>query len=548
MKRESFALACASIGRKWWSIALFAATCAASAMIWTSYGGGSTPLKDTKGKSPAPVATVRPASSDVSSSDSLSRAETHWLDVSLAAELSRRGFTGTTQWTVEQRLGRSLDPVLADLGRSLFFDPIVGLHDDNACAGCHSPAAGFGDTQSIAIGIQSNGIVGDLRTGPRNQRRSPMVVNTAFFPKLMWNGRFKSLSGDPFSNALGFEFPLPEGSTAFPANDPVVRHLLAAQAHIPPTELVEVAGFHGVTDLGDRFLQFDDGKGSPIPPADGSGFRNDPIRLVVLDRLNSNLAYRALFAASFPEVAAGEPIDFSMFGRAIAEFEFTLVRSNAPIDRFARGEYTAMSTAEKRGALVFFGDGKCAQCHAVEGASSEMFSDFAMHNIAVPQIAPAFGAGLGNVVFDGPAEDEDFGLAQLTGEIADRYKFRSTPLRNVGLQPAFFHNGAFTRLDDAIRHHLNVARSARLYDAERAKVDPDLRLRLGPIEPALATLDPILRDPIDLSNPEIADLTAFVRTGLLDPLAKPAELCRTIPRAVPSGRKTLKFQGCRAGF
>ena len=43
-----------------------------------------------------------------------------------------------------------------------------------------------------------------------------------------------------------------------------------------------------------------------------------------------------------------------------------------------------------------------------------MFSDFAMHNIGVPQIAPAFGVGLGNVIFDGPGENEDFGLEQVT--------------------------------------------------------------------------------------------------------------------------------------
>jgi cytochrome c peroxidase len=58
----------------------------------------------------------------------------------------------------------------------------------------------MGDTQSIAIGVQNNRLVGVARTGPRNQRRTPTVVNTAFFPKLMWNGRFSAPSGDPFNN------------------------------------------------------------------------------------------------------------------------------------------------------------------------------------------------------------------------------------------------------------------------------------------------------------------------------------------------------------
>lgn len=173
-----------------------------------------------------------------------------------------------------------------------------------------------------------------------------------------------------------------------------------------------------------------------------------------------------------------------------------------------------------------------------------MFSDFQMHNIAVPQIAPAFGAGRGNMVFDGANEDEDFGLAQITGRIADRYKFRSSPLRNVALQAAFFHNGAYTRLGDAIRHHLDAAQSARAYDPRRAGVDRDLRQRRGPIEPVLATLDPLLREPIALKEREFDDLLAFVRDGLLDPKARPAALCGMIPKAVPSGRALLSFQGC----
>jgi cytochrome c peroxidase len=396
--------------------------------------------------------------------------------------------------------------------------------------------------------VQNNLVVGPDRTGPRNQRRSPSVVNTAFYPSLMWNGRFSAPSDNPFDNSLGFLFPPPESATKFPPNDPLVEHLLVAQAHIPPTELVEVAGFTGTKGtIGPRFDQFDDGKGSVVPPADGSGFRNEPIRQAVLARLNGNAGYRQLFGARFPSVAAGGPIDFTMFGRAIAEFEFTLVYADAPIDRFARGQANAMSTSEKRGALLFFGKGNCASCHAVGGSSNEMFSDFRMHVAGVPQIAPEFGAGKGNVIFDGPGEDEDFGLEQVTGNPDDRYKFRSSPLRNVALQRAFFHNGAFTRLEDAIRHHLDVFASARHYDAARAGVDRDLRLRIGPIEPVLDRLDPMLAAPIRLSAHEFQDLLHFVRDSLQDDGANPREFCPLIPKAVPSGLPILRFQGCPRG-
>ena len=69
-----------------------------------------------------------------------------------------------------------------------------------------------------AIGVENNDFVGPQRAGPRNQRRTPAVVNTAFYPKLMWNGRFSPISGDPFDNSKGFLFPPPERTTRFPAN------------------------------------------------------------------------------------------------------------------------------------------------------------------------------------------------------------------------------------------------------------------------------------------------------------------------------------------
>jgi cytochrome c peroxidase len=467
------------------------------------------------------------------------------LDYQLRTLLTAAGFTGRIESTLEQRLGRPINPKLADLGRLLWFDTAGGLHSDNTCGGCHSPGNGFDDSQSIAIGVQNNNIVGRNRSGPRNQRRTPTAANTAFYPALMWNGRFFAPSGDPFNNSLGYSFPLPEGTTTFPRNHVVINHLLIAQAHIPPTELVEVAGFTGTAGtIGPEFDQFDNGLGSPVPPPDASGFRNEPIRQAVLERLNSSPAYRQRFGALFPSVRAGGPINFVMFSQAIAEFEFTLTLANAPVDRFARGDTNAMTLPQKKGAMIFFGKGGCVQCHAVAGQSNEMFSDFRNHVIGVPQIAPFFGVGKGNIIFDGPGKDEDFGLEQVTGHPADRYKFRTSPLRNVAVQPAFFHNGAMTRLEDAIRHHLNVVSSARSYNPFAAGLDRDLTYRQGPIEPVLARVDPLLATPIVLSPDEVNELIAFVRDGLLDDRATRQNLCRLVPQTVPSGFPTMRFETC----
>jgi cytochrome c peroxidase len=488
--------------------------------------------------------------SDTASMDGAARTDDRALDLKLARVLKEAGFGGAIESTLERRLGRPIDPKLADLGRLLWFDPLHSLRHDNTCGGCHSPTNGFGDSQGMAIGVQNNGVVGPGRRGARNQRRSPLVINTAFLSTLMWNGRFSAPSGDPFDNSLGFHFSPPEDDVRFPPASRVFRHLLQAQAHIPPTEMVEVAGFTGVCrprDLGPSspFCQFDDGLGGIVPLPDASGFRNEPIRQNALKLLNNEPEYRRLFGERFATVAKGFPIDFNMFGRAIAEFEFTLTFANAAIDRFARGQRDAMTNAEKRGALLFFGKAQCVLCHAVAGDSNEMFTDFKNRVVGVPQIAPYFGVGTGNVIFDGPGLDEDFGLEQITGITADRYKFRTAPLRNLAVAPAFFHNGAFTRLEDAINHHLRAFDSARTYDPIRAGVDQDLALRLGPIEPVLARIDPLLASLPQLTTAEFANLVVFVRNGLLDPRATRHSLCSLVPEAVPSGMPPLRFEECR---
>ena len=432
------------------------------------------------------------------------------LDEQLSEVLSQHGFTGRIGSSLEQRLGRKIDNQLAELGRLAFHDSLLGLNNDNSCSGCHAAPLGFGDSQSIAIGVENNNIVGPARAGPRNQRRAPLILNNVFFPALMWNSRFNSVSGDPFDNSAGFQFPLPEG---FSLSD--LPHLLTAQAFIPTTEKPEMAGFH-----------------ASVPGT------NDGVRAAVLERLNANAEYRKLFSKNFREVKSGALITFEMLARAIAEFEFTLVFADAPIDKFARGQKNAMTEDEKRGALIFFGSGNCARCHAVSGQSNEMFSDFRQHVAGIPQITPA----VGNVTFDGPGANEDFGLEQVTGNANDRYAFRTSPLRNLALQPAFFHNGCFTRLEDAVRYHLNAVGSAPSYDPVAVGVDDDLQGPQGPIAPVLARIDPALAMPVTLSTDEFRQLIAFLRTGLLDPKANAHELRKLIPARVPSGRTVHVFQ------
>jgi cytochrome c peroxidase len=170
-----------------------------------------------------------------------------------------------------------------------------------------------------------------------------------------------------------------------------------------------------------------------------------------------------------------------------------------------------------------------------------MFSDFQPHRIGGPQVAPVFGVGTGNTIFDGPGENEDFGFEQTEGDPALRYTFRTAPLRNLKVAPAFFHNGAFGTLEAAIAHHLDVTASLRHYDPDANHVPADLFP--GPFEGMLAAgIDPLVHTPIRLTEQEFRDLVAFVRDGLFD--RRVLRFCEHIPEAVPSGMPLQRFEGC----
>ena len=435
--------------------------------------------------------------------------EDRHVDRNLEAVLAAARFTGEIQQTYQRRitrtLGRPINPQLANLGRLLWFDKFQSLGRDNTCGGCHSPTNGIGDSQPIAIGVQNNNVVGPHRAGPRNQRRTPTVVNTALYPNMMWNSRFASATGDPFDNSLGFSFPVPEDSGApntpfrFSHSEDVlhgVRHLLQAQAHMPPTELIEVAGFrgtcaNGVADplLGPRFCQFDDGvgPGQSVPLPDASGFRNEPIRQATLAALNGSAAYRQLFQQVFPETRPpqNKPIDFFMFGQAIAEFEFTLVFADAPLDRFARGDRDAMTQSQKRGALCSSARRTASGATQSMATSNEMFSDFqdARHRRAADRARIRRRIGQRHLRRTwrrrGLRPARNSRVTRRIGTSSAPLRFATSPW-----QPAFFHNGAYTRLDDAIRFHLNVVEAARNYDPVAAGLPSDLTHRVGPPVPS----------------------------------------------------------------
>jgi len=84
-------------------------------------------------------------------------------------------------------------PERTELGRLLFFDPIVSGENTQSCATCHHPDRGLSDGRVLSMGAGGEGI-GTERTGGRDTRRnSPTIWNAAYNFRLFWDGRANDL-------------------------------------------------------------------------------------------------------------------------------------------------------------------------------------------------------------------------------------------------------------------------------------------------------------------------------------------------------------------
>lgn len=74
-------------------------------------------------------------------------------------------------------------PQQIDLGRYLFFDPVLSVDGSMSCASCHDPAMGFSDGRGRSVGV----------TGEEVQRSAPTLWNVAFLKSFFWDARATTL-------------------------------------------------------------------------------------------------------------------------------------------------------------------------------------------------------------------------------------------------------------------------------------------------------------------------------------------------------------------
>jgi cytochrome c peroxidase len=128
-----------------------------------------------------------------------------------------------------------------ELGHLLFFDPILSVDHETACATCHSEIWGMGDGIPRAIGHGAGLDAGPRREGPNVLRRnSPALYNLAFRTSLLWDGRARSLEEQALIPLLGEEEMAADREVLFAELSSIPEYVRLFEAAFPEDPSVTV--------------------------------------------------------------------------------------------------------------------------------------------------------------------------------------------------------------------------------------------------------------------------------------------------------------------
>jgi len=202
-----------------------------------------------------------------------------------------------------------------------------------------------------------------------------------------------------------------------------------------------------------------------------------------ITRLKAIPAYVDLFNKAYG--GGADSVTVENLQTAIASFERTLISNNSPFDKYAAGQFDALTSQQRRGLDLFrSASTRCFECHAAPTFGNDNF----------------FVTG----VPDLPNQAHDKGRAAIANDGLDG-AFKAPSLRNVALSAPYMHNGAFKTLEEVIDFYAKGGGAG-----QGVKVDRQI-------------------NKIDLSTQDKADLVAFLY-ALTDESSMPQ-----IPTSVPSG-------------
>ncbi len=311
-------------------------------------------------------------------------------------------------------------PAKAVLGKILFWEEQLSSNNRVACGTCHQPGVGGGDLRRARHpgldgrlntpddGFGSPGVIRSDRndhyqpavafgfTTQVTGRASPSAITGGYFPELFWDGRAGGTFRDPQTGAV----VIPQGGA------------LESQSLAPILNDVEMAHEQRDWTAVSQKLQ------TARPMALATNLPAD-----VAAAIAAHPSYPALFQAAFGDAT----IDARRIAFALATYERTLVPDQTPWDQLQRGVPGALTPNQMQGMILFNGPARCNLCH-----QPGLFSDRTYRNLGLRPIA------------------EDNGRQAVTGNPADRGRFKVPSLRNVGLRTSFMHNGQFTDLPAVI--------------------------------------------------------------------------------------------------
>ena len=403
---------------------------------------------------------------------------------------------------------RPVDPAEAALGQLLFYDPILSGGRDVACATCHHPRFGTADGLSLGLGDGGKGLGPDRVVDPDNlpeeriPRNAPALFNLGIkdLRVLFHDGR---IAVDP-SRPGGIRTPLEAEMTQGFAS------LLSAQTMFPVLSPDEMAGHYTENDVARAVRQ---------GLLTGPGGAWD----IISRRVAAIPTYAQMFRDVYPAIQTPDDIAFTDISNAIAAFMELEWRSDqSPFDAVLRGEGTLPEPAAT-GMELFYGRAGCGSCH-----SGPLLTDQGYHAMGAPQIGPGKKAR-----FESGARDE--GRAEVTGDPADLFAFRTPSLRNVALTAPYGHAGSHATLAGFVADHADPVAALARYDAGQA-VLPALEVTddaiMGDPAEVAALAAAVITPPVTLSDADVAALVAFL-DSLTDPAAVQGVL--GVPEAVPSG-------------
>jgi len=173
----------------------------------------------------------------------------------------------------------------------------------------------------------------------------------------------------------------------------------------------------------------------------------------LLSRLRSVSAYAPLFEAAYPE--REDPFTLTSVVQALASFQRVLISSNSRYDRHLRGDATALTASEKRGAALFGSERlECFHCH-----SGFNLQDAVRFEGKPATATPFHNTALYNIDGRGAYPEPNTGVYALTQNARDMGRFRVPTLRNIAVTGPYMHDGSIASLSEVLDHYAAGGRS-----------------------------------------------------------------------------------------